>query len=210
MRHVRVTLAALGFTLGALAAPVDPPPGPEPAADRTAFRRWFTFLTESRYYARKPVREVVDGDSLVRWAFRQALASHDYAWSRGLELPVFPLIPSVSAGFSEVCARDGGIPLLISRDVSDAQPGDLLRYRNTELPSHVMIYIGPSQVVPSHGAWVVYMASRTIHKVSVGSLLADPSPDWRPVSENPDFLGVWRLDILSSRQCPQKFSFAPN
>jgi hypothetical protein len=212
VRHVRVTFAVIGLTRWGLAAPANPFPFLESPADQTAFRRWFTFLAESRYYARKPVREVVDGDSLVRWAFRQTLAAHDFAWSRRVELPVFPVLPSISAaaGFSEASVRYEGTPTFVSQNVGDAQPGDLLLYRNTELPSHVMVYIGRSQVVPSPGNWVVYVTANTIHKVSVDRLCADPSPDWRPVPENPDFRGVWRLDILTSRQSAQKFSLAPN
>ncbi len=37
-------------------------------ADRMDFRRWFTFLAESRFYARKPLRCVSDADGLLRWA----------------------------------------------------------------------------------------------------------------------------------------------
>lgn len=195
MRHVRVTLILFGLCFAGSVAPANQPQPLASSADRTAFRRWFTFLAESRYYARKPLREVSDGDSLVRWAFRHALAPHDAAWSRKLELPVFPVMPSVSDASGSLGAS---VPVPVSRDLADVQPGDLLVYRNSELPAHVMVYIGRSQIVPSPGEWVIYVSSNAIHKVSLDRLRADPSPDWRPVSENPDFRGVWRLGILNT------------
>jgi len=165
-------------------------------ADRRAFRRWFTFLAESRYYARKPLRGVSDAEGLLRWAYRQALRPHDETWFKSVELPILPAMPSVR---NWNLVPDSSSPTLISRDVKDAQPGDLLLYRRSHLQSHLMIYIGESQVVPSPKKWVIYMAksAKDIHKLCVDSLREDPSPEWRPTPDNPEFLGVWRLDILS-------------
>jgi len=201
VKRIRVAIAVIGLTFGISVAPANPLPC-LPSADRTAFRRWFTFLAESRYYARKPLPEVTDGDSLIRWAFRNALASHDFAWSKRLELPVYPVMPSIhrNAGAQEIAVLYQGTPMLVSRDLADAEAGDLLLYRNAELSAHVMVYIGRSQVAPSHGNWVVYMASNRIHKVTVDKLRGDPSPEWRPVAENPEFLGVWRLGLLVSTE----------
>jgi len=168
----------------------------EASSDRTAFRRWLAFLAESRYYAHKPLREVSDGDSLLRWAMRQALLPHDAAWSRRVELPVLPAMPSVNARGS--CPQDPS-PVLVSRDLTDALPGDLLLYRNEERAAHLMIYIGHSQVVHTPDDWVIYLTGGAVHRVKTARLMADPSPDWRPVAENPEFRGVWRLDLLSGK-----------
>ena len=193
MDSLRLAIPLLAIALLTGSAPAAPPLRLESPCDQKAFRRWFTFLAESRYYARKPVRDVSDGDSLIRWARRHALAQHDRNWSRKLELPVYPVIPSVSTvrDIPETAA-----PVLISRNIADAQPGDLLFYRNQSRPAHVMVFIGRSQVVPSPGDWVIYVSDR-IHKVSLDHLRSDPSPDWRPEPDNPEFLGVWRLDLLN-------------
>jgi uncharacterized protein YfaT (DUF1175 family) len=183
------------FILAALLAYGSTSPRLDSSADRKAFRRWFTFLAESRYYARKPLRDVSDAEGLLRWAYHQALRPHDASWFRSVELPILPAMPSVQQYNS---APEAVQPTLISRDLKDAEPGDLLLYRRSDLHSHLMIYIGQSQVVPSPKKWVIYLAKsvKDVHKVSLESLREDPSPEWRPTEENPEFLGVWRLDIL--------------
>jgi uncharacterized protein YfaT (DUF1175 family) len=169
-------------------------------SDRKAFRRWFTFLAESRYYARKPLRGVSDADGLLRWAYQQALRQHDARWYHTVELPLLPAMPSVGQFEAGLCEShpDPFAPLLVSRSLADAEPGDLLLYRRSDLGAHLMIYIGSSQILPSPKKWVIYQSSspRDIHKLSLDSLRNDPSPGWRPELDNPDFLGVWRLDIL--------------
>jgi len=172
------------------------PPRLDSPADQKAFRRWFTFLAESRYYARKPLSGVSDAEGLLRWAYHQALRPHDAVWFKSVELPVLPAMPSVQKAS---IVPDTFSPTLVSRDLKDAQPGDLLLYNRSDLQSHLMIYIGESQIVPSPKKWVIYVVKsvKDVHKLSVDSLRQDPSPEWRPTSDNPEFLGVWRLDILS-------------
>jgi uncharacterized protein YfaT (DUF1175 family) len=194
VRLVRVAVLLAGTVSAGSLAPASHPLHLDSFEDRTAFRRWFTFLAESRYYARKPLHEVSDGYSLIRWGVRQALAPHDAAWSRTLELPLFPSMPSVRPGTA--AASPAFEPAFVSRDAAAAQPGDLLLYRNAELAAHVMVYIGKSQIIPSSQQWVIYLSAGSVHKVKLDTLLNDPSPDWRPVPQNPDFRGVWRLDML--------------
>lgn len=92
----------------------------------------------------------------------------------------------------------------ISRDLRDAQPGDLLFYRQLEqnLPYHAMIYLGPSQFEESRDLWLIYHTGPVggtkgdIRRPSVEELLRHPSPRWRPLAGNPNFLGVYRWNIL--------------
>lgn len=59
------------------------------AADRAAFRRWFTLLAESQYYRQnKPPPEINDCAALLRFAYREALREHDSAWAQAMALPV--------------------------------------------------------------------------------------------------------------------------
>lgn len=163
------------------------------SADRTAFRRWFTFLAESRCYTRKPMRSIADGDALARWAYGQALKRHDGSWSHSVELPLFPVMPSVTQASDEPFA-----PTFVSRQVDEAEPGDLLMYRRSDWAAHVMVYIGKSQILPSPKRWVVYLTAepKQFHKVWLDALKVDLHPEWRPTAENPEFLGVWRLGLL--------------
>lgn len=59
------------------------------AADRAAFRRWFTLLAESQYYRPGALpAEIHDCAALLRFAYREALRRHDSAWAQAMALPV--------------------------------------------------------------------------------------------------------------------------
>ena len=58
-------------------------------ADRQAFRRWFTLLAETQYYRGKNAPpEIDDCAALLRFAYREALRSHNAAWSHAMALPL--------------------------------------------------------------------------------------------------------------------------
>ena len=88
---------------------------------------------------------------------------------------------------------------LVSRDVHQAQPGDLLFYRqfSQTSPWHSMIVarVGP-------GASVVYDTGEDhgkpgeLRRVLLAELLNHPQLQWRPLPDNPNFLGVYRWNIL--------------
>lgn len=60
------------------------------AADRTAFRDWFTLLAESQYYKQKLPAEIDDCAALLRFSYREALRQHDSGWLSAMSLPVAP------------------------------------------------------------------------------------------------------------------------
>ena len=87
----------------------------------------------------------------------------------------------------------------ISRDVRLAQPGDLLFYRQFGQSSlwHSMIVTRTGQQ-----AAVVYHTGPDhrkpgeLRRVLLSELLDHPQPQWRPIPTNPNFLGVYRWNIL--------------
>ncbi len=88
---------------------------------------------------------------------------------------------------------------LVSRDVRAALPGDLLFYRQFGhvSPWHSMIVTGAGSeavvvyhIGPDHGH------PGELRRVLLADLLDHPQPEWRPVSANPNFLGVYRWNIL--------------
>ena len=88
---------------------------------------------------------------------------------------------------------------LVSRDVRRAEPGDLLFYRQygQSSPWHSMIVVdsGPQAHVvydtgPDHGH------PGELRRITLNELLDHPEPRWRPVPGNPNFLGVYRWNIL--------------
>ncbi len=106
---------------------------------------------------------------------------------------------------------------LVSRDVRQAQPGDLLFYRQFGQlsPWHSMIVdrVGNETLVvyntgedhsphgrrpvrggPDHGA------AGEMRRVAMSELIDHPQPQWRPLPGNPNFLGVYRWNILRGTQ----------
>ena len=194
-------------------------------SDRAAFRQWFVLLADAAFY--RPPGEVTDCAALVRYAMREALRPHTPEWRRLAALPPVPSPPDVS---SRPAARDGLLPLfrvadhgdsmaefadartivrlnatLVSRDVADGRPGDLLYFRQAaqRQPDHLMIYLGPSPLDRSADDFIVYHTGPDgtdpgeLRKVRAADLLRHPAPRWRPVAANDAFIGVFRLIALS-------------
>ena len=87
----------------------------------------------------------------------------------------------------------------VSRDVRAAEPGDLLFYRQfgQSSPWHSMIVTrvgGLAAVVYDTGE--DHGKAGELRRVTVAELLDHPEPQWRPVASNPNFLGVYRWNIL--------------
>jgi len=88
---------------------------------------------------------------------------------------------------------------LVSRDVREAQPGDLLFYRQfgQSSPWHSMIVTrigGQAAVVYDTGE--DHGQAGELRRAALAELLDHPQPQWRPVPANPNFLGVYRWNIL--------------
>lgn len=95
----------------------------------------------------------------------------------------------------------------VSRDRTQAQPGDLLFFHQPgvqKFPYHVMVYLGAARF-DGNGAkdWVVYhtgsspVDNGTVKKVELSVLDDHPDPRWRPIETNRNFLGFYRLRILN-------------
>jgi len=93
---------------------------------------------------------------------------------------------------------------LISRDVRAAEPGDLLFFHQSvqREPFHTMLFVGRSYYQPQGSDWIVYHTGDLdghrgeIREVQAVTLLDHPDLHWRPLLNNPNFLGVYRLEIL--------------
>jgi uncharacterized protein YfaT (DUF1175 family) len=92
----------------------------------------------------------------------------------------------------------------VSRDIRRAEPGDLLFYRQLDQGQafHTMIYLGRSQFEPGRAMYVVYHTGPChggpgeMRRPTVEELLRHPAPQWRPMTGNPNFLGIYRWNIL--------------
>jgi uncharacterized protein YfaT (DUF1175 family) len=157
-------------------------------ADETAFRSWFTFLAEAQFFretASLPAK-ISDCAGLIRYAYREALRTHDSAWAKTAALPLVPAIASVRkyeypftpwgrnlfrvgpapkalAEFADAATLLRYNTHLVSRDIRQARAGDLLFFHQEEAasPYHSMIYLGASQIENSGGPFVVYHTGPT-------------------------------------------------
>ncbi len=92
---------------------------------------------------------------------------------------------------------------LVSRDLQAARPGDLLFFRQAagRMPYHTMIFLGSSHFGDGDD-WLIYHTgpeeghAGEIRRVTVTDLIQHPYARWRPLPQNPAFLGVYRWNIL--------------
>jgi len=114
-----------------------------------------------------------------------------------------PFVPSDLAGgaftqFADARTLLSDNAYLLSRSLRAARPGDLIFYRQFQENSqyHSMIVTG------DQGEWVVYHTGPMdghpgeMRRVLLSDLLHHPNPRWRPQPSNPNFLGVYRWNIL--------------
>jgi uncharacterized protein YfaT (DUF1175 family) len=229
--RVRVTVSLPPFASVSTWLTISPGPPDvlrlDDPADAGAFRSWFTFLAEAQFFRETSAlpKEISDCAGLIRYAYREALRTHDSAWSKASGLPLVPAIPQVRkyeypfTPWGAALFRTGPATLaefadagtllrynthLVSRDVRQARAGDLLFFHQEDaaMPYHSMIYLGASQIENSPGPYVVYHtgplheSSGEIRRPSVAELQNHPDPAWHLTTENPHYLGVYRWNIL--------------
>lgn len=214
--------------------------------DQQAFRTWFTAIAEAQAAQAKLPAEIDDCAALLRFAYRETLHAHDAAWlnNHPAALASLPSIrqytyPQTPLGANLFRVRPGPFrpedlgdgtfaqfadaqtlmehnTHLVGRDLRVARPGDLIFYRQLDLPQdspydvpgaphnssqhhspfHSMIVCG------ENGSRVVYHTGPIHHgkgemrSLMVTDLLHHPDARWRPLPENANFLGVYRWNIL--------------
>jgi hypothetical protein len=129
------------------------------AADRIAFRRWFTFLAESTYFQKEDERpkEVNDCAALIRYAYREALHAHDGSWANEWHLGRLPNsssvrkydVPHTALGPSVFRTRPG---VFEPDDIGDGTfaefaDAETLRKFNTHLVSRDMKAARPGDLI---------------------------------------------------------------
>jgi uncharacterized protein YfaT (DUF1175 family) len=86
----------------------------------------------------------------------------------------------------------------VTRDVRVARPGDLLFYRQLEQnsPYHSMILTGPAHDWAVYHTGPIGKGPGEVRRVALDDLLHHPDTRWRPMTENSNFLGVYRWNVL--------------
>jgi len=190
------------------------------SADREFFRTHMAALAETEYFQPNHTREITDCSALVRYAYREALRNpagkysfpHTPLGPRIFRVREGPYLPSdLAAGafaeFADAHTLQQFNMFFVSRDVTRAQPGDIFFYRRKTtkgISYHSMIFIGPSQVKPDSEIYVVYHTgpdgtnNGEIRRINLTQLLQYPDPQWHAIAANPQFLGVYRWNILKA------------
>jgi uncharacterized protein YfaT (DUF1175 family) len=195
------------------------------ATDRSAFRAWFTLLADLQFdqpatevtdcaaLIRFAYREALRAHT-PEWARRMQLPfTPTFPDVRAgpkptpAGWPLFRVAPGEPGRFAEFADARTIIALNSrsrGRDVAALEPGDLLYFRQPgqSQPDHLMVFVGRSFFDRQDDDWVVYHTGPTgadpgeVRKVRLADLLRHPAPRWRPLSSNPQFVGVFRLTIL--------------
>lgn len=192
--------------------------------DRAAFRGWFVRIAESQFL--KPNRLWSDRErdcaGLIRYAYREALKTHDAQWQKRSGIIIdknlpdvkayhYPDVPVLGERFFKICegsADDAATfgtfadaatlarlnSFVVSRDCADAKPGDILVFR-----------IGDDSAFPFHTMIVagiengvvilIYHTGKDDLLKRVPSTYLSGSP-YEPDAKNGHFIGVCRFNIL--------------
>jgi len=91
----------------------------------------------------------------------------------------------------------------LGKSLAGLEEGDLLFFEQSDLEvsdrdeaMHVMIWLGAREGEPMLVYHTGDRKAGQVRKLSLKTLQEHPDERWRPVAENPAFLGAWRLAIL--------------
>ena len=176
------------------------------------FRAWFTRIVDEQ--VRRPSPRWVHRDcaGLVRFAVAEALADHGEKWQRASGLTPAQLPAPLQLSDSQRALRfnwrdiDGqhkafvtalaliqGNSQFVSKEINQAQPGDLLFFDQGD-EQHLMVWMG--QYIAYHTGTVT-PHDNGLRAVTVQQLIQWKDTRWQPIGNNPNFIGLYRLDFLS-------------
>ena len=193
--------------------------------DREAFRTWFVALLEQQLDGISPAWEPAQRDcaGLLRFAFREAWGPHTEAWRERTGYPASPVATDPSPALAGPWRHafptpEGWRPFAkgaflrayacvpAGRELSEAKPGDLIffaRGGSHPEPDHAMAFVRPDAdgqpVLLYHTGPEGTGLTRKdgeIRRVRLDDLLHHPDADFRPLPENPAFLGLYRWKVL--------------
>jgi uncharacterized protein YfaT (DUF1175 family) len=194
-------------------------------SDRAAFRSWFVLLADAQFerrtddvsdcagLVRHAAREALRAHT-PEWVRRSGLPFtpqfpdvKSAPRASGNSLSLFQVSSGPTPRFAEFADAKTLIHLnsrSLGRDVRALRSGDLLYFHQPSQrdPDHLMVFVGRSHFEADGDDWVVYHTGPLdggpgeVRKARLTTLMQHPSPRWRPVLGNPNFVGVYRLGIL--------------
>ncbi len=202
--------------------------------DREAFRTWFVAILEQQLEGPSPAWEPSQRDcaGLLRFAFREAWGPHTETWRNRVAYaastpagePSLRLAGPWRTAFptdegwrpfakGALLRRLACVPL--GREVMEASPGDLIFFARGGAhgqPDHAMAFVRPDgegqPMLLYHTGPEGSGASASegeLRRVRLEDLLHHADPEFRPLPENPAFLGVYRWKVLTESPFSARF-----
>lgn len=195
--------------------------------DRDAFRTWFVALLEQQTEGVSAAWEPAQRDcaGLLRFAFREAWGPHTEAWRERVGFSTSPVAAEPSLNLAGPWQQafptpEGWRPFAkgaflrahacesLGRDLAEAQPGDLLffaRGGSRAEPDHAMAFVRPAadgqpMLLYHTGPEGTGLTRKDgeVRRVRLDDLMHHPEADFRPLPENPAFVGLYRWKVLCS------------
>jgi uncharacterized protein YfaT (DUF1175 family) len=205
-------LIGLGMPLHASPTPADNTAQLNATQSRV-FRAWFVRVINEQLRQGPTPRWVHrDCAGLVRFAVNEAFKTHDAGWLRanGMsarqlppELQLTPAQSGLGKGWTTVDGRNSDFvtalaliqanSVFVSRDINQASSGDLLFFDQGD-EQHLMVWMG-RYIAYHRGSSNAH--DNGLRAVTVPQMLQWPDPRWQPSTDNPNFIGVFKLGFLS-------------
>lgn len=182
--------------------------------DSEVFRSWFVRIIEEQL-RQGPSPKWVQRDcvGLVRYSVNESLKIKDAKWmhSHGFANTPTPPILSIDKKYRDklndwtqydkkskgsyisAIGLVQGNTKFISKDLNQVQPGDILFY-DMQDSQHIMVWMG--KYIAYHTGTVT-KKDNGLRKIKYNELLNWKDSRWRPTTENPNFIGVFKLGFLS-------------
>lgn len=177
------------------------------------FRNWVVrIINEQLRQGPTPRWQQKDCAGLVRFATHEALQQHDAKWLKANGISVEQLPPEIELTAAQRALANNwqqigvkksafisAIGLIqnnahfISKDINQALPGDLMFFDQGDA-QHLMVWMG------SYIAYHTGTATPTdtgLRAVKLKQLMQWKDTRWRPEPNNPNYIGIYRLDFLS-------------
>jgi uncharacterized protein YfaT (DUF1175 family) len=154
-------------------------------------------LHDDRWYAQYSAEQMPTLASVQQWSYPNTPLGPGLFRTHPGPFVVSDVTDGTFAQFADAKTLIAANTFFVSRDLSAARPGDLIFFRLLETDSQYH-----SMVVTTQGKWVVYHTgpidnhSGEMRRVLLADLMQHPDPRWRPTPSNPNFLGVYRWNIL--------------
>lgn len=179
-----------------------------------AFQAWMLRIVSAQLeQGPTPRWQHRDCAGLVRFAVNEALNTHDARWLRANGIATDRRLPPEldlsreQAALRNRWVQTGGqvghfvtaLALVqnnsrfVAREVSQAQPGDLLFFDQGD-EQHLMVWMG-ARIAYHTGT--VTPDDNGLRAVDIKQLMTWKDTRWQPVASNPNFAGIFRLSFLS-------------